>query len=608
MTLTRFRLLFALLLSVPGMAFGALTNQLVNHPSPYLAMHGGDPVHWQDWGPEALALAKRQNKPLFISSGYFACHWCHVMQQESYSDRSVAALLNEHFIPVKIDRELQPALDAYLIDFVERTRGSAGWPLNVFLTPEGHPLLGLTYAQRDVFHRLLIRLGSAWEVQHEQLQAMARDAAKQLVADHERELPPLPRDTGPLLDTLKKQALDIADELQGGFGQQSRFPMAPQLSALLETQARRPDERIAAFLKLTLEQMAGQGMNDLLAGGFFRYTVDPGWQIPHFEKMLYNQALQVPLYLRAAEVLGQPAFIDVARRTLDFVLQRMAAPGGGYIASLSALDDKGVEGGAYLWNREQLSAVLDQRELRLAEMLWGMSGTPNNDGGYLPVIRMDREQAAEELGIETAEASAVEDRIRAKLLLARAARGLPRDGKTVAAWNGLMLSALAAGVERFGDAYRPSGQALREFLLTRLWDGERLARSLGDRGELGTPSLEDYAFVARGLADWARVSGDARDRAMAERLTRIAWQRFYGGGWRLSDQALIPGMPWEPALPDSPLPSPSAVLMSLTAELGLRDLPMEQARKLAYSVAGELSFGYAGSVTVLAKSAEPAQR
>lgn len=214
-----------LLLFIVLPAGGDSTNRLRNHPSPYLAMHGADPVHWQLWGREALQLAREENRLLFVSSGYFACHWCHVMQQESYRDPEVAALLNRHFVPVKIDRELHPALDAHLVEFVQRTRGSAGWPLNVFLTPEGFPLVGLTYASRHDFLEFLKRLEAVWGKGSDELKAMARQAAEAI--DPPVSTAPL-QEPRVLQQQLVTMALSLGDELEGGFGQQSRFPMAPQ--------------------------------------------------------------------------------------------------------------------------------------------------------------------------------------------------------------------------------------------------------------------------------------------------------------------------------------------------------------------------------------------
>ncbi len=599
-----------LLFLLPLLAHAEPINQLLGHPSPYLAMHGADPVHWRDWGPDALASARAGNKPLFISSGYFACHWCHVMQRESYRDPAVAALLNRYFIPVKVDRELHPALDAYLIDFVKGTRGRAGWPLNVFLTPEGYPLLGLTYASRDDFQRLLNRMAGAWASQADKLKAMAVAAQEHLALSPRRERQALPADRASLVQGFKEQALRVGDDIQGGFGRQTRFPMAPQLTALLEIQRQKPDRELAAFLRLTLDRMAGQGLRDLVVGGFFRYTVDPGWQVPHFEKMLYNQALHVPLYLKAAEVLETPAYRQVARDTLDFVLQHMGTPGGGYIASFSAVDGEGVEGGGYLWSARQLERLLDAGERRIAGLVWGMRAVPNNEGGYLPVWTIKPADAAAELEVPVAEVEAALQRMRAKLLLSRAARKHPRDTKLLAAWNGLMLSALAAGVSAYGDAYLAPARALRDLLMQRFLVGDRLHRSLGRSGAIGAAALEDYVFIARGLADWADATTEQADRETARRLVEVAWKRFYKAGWRLDDTSPLPGIPAEPALPDSPLPSPSAELIRLSLRLDATDTApwhgqLREALEYAYPLALEQPFTYSGSVMVLTRMERP---
>ncbi len=309
------------LLALPVQA--ALLNELRDHPSPYLAMHGADPVHWQIWGPDALERARSENRLLFISSGYFACHWCHVMQRESYQNPETAALLNRHFIPVKIDRELQPALDAHLIEFVQRTRGSAGWPLNVFLTPEGYPLLGMTYERPTAFRELLGKLQNAWSRESDKLKGMALKASEQMARSRSPAAVE-PVDPQGLRRRLVASALELGDDLQGGFGRQNRFPMAPQLSVLLDSLRPQPNPELHAFLELTLDQTATQGLRDHLAGGFFRYTVDQGWQIPHFEKMLYTQAQLILLYIKAADVLERTDYLDVARDTVEFVVREMA--------------------------------------------------------------------------------------------------------------------------------------------------------------------------------------------------------------------------------------------------------------------------------------------
>jgi len=290
--------LFVFILS--SQSIMALENQLASHPSSYLAMHAEDPVHWQDWHPELLQQAQKEGKLLFVSSGYFACHWCHVMRRESYNNEDIANLLNQYFIPVKLDRELEPAMDAHLIDFVQRTQGRAGWPLNVFLTPEGYPLLGMTYVPAGKFQQLLLKLNTLWRGEAEETAAMAQRGMQALVKQRQ------PKTPGSLVNLIElktsfiSNTIQMADQMQGGFGQSNKFPMTPQLSLLLELQASAPDKMLEDFLILTLDQMADNGLRDQLAGGFYRYTVDPGWQTPHYEKMLYTQALLSELYMRAA--------------------------------------------------------------------------------------------------------------------------------------------------------------------------------------------------------------------------------------------------------------------------------------------------------------------
>jgi uncharacterized protein len=543
-------------------------NALSGNPSPYLAMHGQDPVAWRDWGPQVLAAARASNRLIFISSGYFACHWCHVMQRESFRNPSVAALLNRHFVPVKVDRELHPALDAHLIGFVERTRGQAGWPLNVFLTPQGYPLVGLTYAPAKDFEALLGRLADIWARDGGRLAELARRAAAERVSD----------DTAPMLAEealspselsrrLKGQALRLGDELTGGFGSQTRFPMAPTLRVLLDLQSRAPDQTLGAFLVTTLDAMANRGLRDHLGGGFFRYTVDPDWQTPHFEKMLYTQALLVPLYLRAAEVLGRPDFRAVARDTLDFMLRGLNGTDGGLIASLSAVDGAGVEGGYYLWEPDELERLLTPEQRQLVGLIWGLEGPARQAAGLLPVSRLDPAEAGRRLGMTPEAAGEAFAQARKSLLSAREQRRLPRDEKQLAGWNGLALSALAAGARVFDDRrYREAGARLRDYLVGRLWDGKALHRAVGPRGWIGEATLEDYALVAGGLKDWGKLSGSSGDLALSRRLVAIAWERFYHDGWRLAAEPLLPGVPAERAVADNPLPSPAAVLLRLSLE------------------------------------------
>ena len=591
-------------------AFSApLSNQLRDHPSPYLAMHGSDPVAWQDWSAEVLQRARAEHKPVFVSSGYFACHWCHVMQRESYRNPDTAALLNRYFIPVKVDRELHPALDEYLIRFTEQTTGQAGWPLNVVLTPEGYPLIGLTYLPPDRFRNVLEQVRKLWEEDPARISRLARKAAEELQAAATKlEESAPPPDRGDLADRLKAQALLLGDDLQGGFGHQTRFPMEPHLAALLDLQALKPDPHLAGFLRLTLDQIASRGLRDHLGGGFFRYTVDPDWQTPHFEKMLYTQAQLVPVYLRAAEVLGREGYRVVAGETLDFALREMQGAGGGFITSLSAVDDKGVEGGYYLWRTEDLKRLLTPAERGLAERVWGLSRPVRFGAGGLPIPIEEPAAAARALGMEPAEAEATLASARTKLLAGRQGRNLPRDDKVLAGWNGLMLAALAEGYRVLREPrYRDAAEALRNHLVGRLWDGTRVYRARTAAGGLGEASLEDYAYMAQGLMSWSEVSGSKADRELAIRLVKEAWRRFYDRGWRLADQPLLPAMAAEAALADSALPSPAAVVLGLSLNSGEADLAgrAREAMELSRRVVSERPFSYATQAWLTIKAKKP---
>jgi uncharacterized protein YyaL (SSP411 family) len=325
-------------------------------------------------------------------------------------------------------------------------------------------------------------------------------------------------------------------------------------------------KKLASFLRLTFDAMARKGLRDHLGGGFFRYTLDPDWQTPHFQKMLYTQALLIPLYLRAAKVLSVPGYREVARDTLDFLLEGREGEDGAYVASLSAVDTSGVEGGYYLWRAEELRSVLDSEEYRLSTLVWGMEGRPRQDAGYLPMGERDLGEAAAQMGLSAQQAECLLASARSKLLAARSKRGIPRDDKQLAGWNGLVLSALATAASAFpAETYRRAGPPLAAYLRERLWDGEHLHRAESNQGWVGVATLEDYVYVAKGLEDWGLVAGAAQDLKLSRRLVELAWERFFSkGGWRLWAEPSLPGVPAEPVLSDSPLPSPARVLLDQT--------------------------------------------
>ena len=564
----------------PSASFGAHepANALAHSASPYLRLHARDPVHWQEWSPEIVARAASENRLIFVSVGYFACHWCHVMQRESFSDRDAAALLNAHFVSVKVDRELDPALDAQLLRFVQATLGHAGWPLNVVLTPAGLPLFGFTYLPLADFTRLMDQIVNRWQADRDSLAAAARGVSEMLESARRPPAADAMDAVGvrALSDAFTQQASEMADGLAGGFGQQQKFPHAPQLALLLDLQRDQPVEELEDFLRLTFGAMASLGLRDQIGGGFFRYVTDPGWQVPHFEKMLYDNALLAELYFDAADMLDESAFERVAMNTVEFMVRELASPSGGLYSSLSAVDADGAEGGYYLFDAGDLDSVLDDEERRVAGIAWGFDGVSPIEHGYLPVQAAESsEEVARGVDLSAEEVAAQLDSARRKLLGVRGGRELPRDEKRLAGWNGLALSTLVrASLRRGGARFEAPARGVARFLAGELWDGATLVRARAGKGAgkgadagaderaITSATLQDYAYVARGMIAFAQAHGREKHWELTRRIVEGAWERFHTpDGWRLSD---APGLPYagtERAIADGPMPSPSAVLL-----------------------------------------------
>ncbi len=553
------------------------TNRLAGQTSPYLLLHAQDPVHWQPWDREAMAIAQRQDKLLFLSIGYFSCHWCHVIQRESYQDASIANKLNRHFVPVKIDRELQPALDNYLLKFVRQTRGQAGWPLHVFLTPSGDPLFGMTYLPKARFSKLLDQVAQGW--------SKDRAALKSAAVEHSRLMQqtppsangaPLPDSTDELHRLVRSRLLAAADTEYGGFGAGAKFPPIPQLRLMLYSQAKRPDPKLELFLRTTLRQMAHLGLRDQLGGGFFRYTTDRYWRTPHFEKMLYTNALLARLYLDAAEILKDPEFAKVGEDTLDFLLADMSTSEGNFIASLSAVDSQNREGAYYLWDKQQLQQMLSPEEQLLLEWLWDSRGPAPFAEGYLPLQNHALSAATAALGLSPEQAISQLKSAKTRLLTARRLRSLPRDNKVISGWNGLALAALATALKApNGAIYQQAGEALRRQLLKHITQEGELFRARNKAGKpYGVASLADYAYVTHGLLAWAKVQNSIRDALVVKAILEKAWQHFYvDGHWQRGEDLLINLGPGEAVLADGASPSPSAILIDSTLKLA-RLIPM----------------------------------
>ena len=568
-----FLLLLPLLFSINAEA-RLIENVLKNHASPYLAMHGSDPVAWQEWNKETVERAKKEGKLLYVSSGYFSCHWCHVMQRESYKNSQVAKILNNNFIPVKVDREISSALDSHLIDFVERTQGRAGWPLNVFITPDGYPLVGMTYVPTENFIKILNNLKLRWEKEKPLLQDIAKNATNELGNDVIERSDKIA--AGLASDYTKRflfQANTMQDDMSGGFGQQNKFPSYPQLHAMLNAYENQPEKELKQFLILTLNKMATQGLYDQLGHGFFRYTVDPLWQIPHFEKMLYDNALLASLYTDADRIFKNEKFKQVAKDTLDFLIDVFRSKQGAYIASLSALDNKGVEGGYYLWQRDELKKILSQDELKVVELIWQLEGPADLEAGHHLVEIMNVADAAKMLKISKSKAQHDFNSAKKKMLAMRSKRHVPRDGKLLAAWNGLALTAFAKAAKQFKhSAYITAAKEIKNYIYTNLWRDGQLVRAVKNNKVLAQGGLEDYAYLAQGLLNWLDVSNNKQDQHWLEEIIEQAWHRFdTKRGWLLSENSLLKYGQSEAVIPDGVLPSASAVLVDVSLKIAKKN-------------------------------------
>ena len=586
----------------------SIENTLEEHASPYLAMHGDDPVAWQEWNSETVNRAKKEGKLIFVSSGYFSCHWCHVMQRESYKNKDVAKILNLNFIPVKVDREINSALDSRLIDFVERTQGHAGWPLNVFITPEGYPLVGMTYVPTKNFIAILDNLKTRWKKEKPLLESIAISATNELSTAVVEASDNIDAATGQdYINRFISQAKTMSDEMSGGFGQQNKFPSFPQLAALLTAYENQPEKELKQFLLLTLNKMASQGLNDQLGGGFFRYTVDPNWQIPHFEKMLYDNALLASLYIDAARIFNNENYATVAKNTLDYMYSTFRSDKGAYIASLSAIDSKGVEGGYYLWQRDELTKLLNKDEMAIVELVWQLEGVDDMDGGHHLVEVMNVTEAAKYLKISERKANQYFSSAKKKMLSVRNKRHVPRDDKLLAAWNGLALSAYAKAAKQFNSShYANAAKDIKNYIYKNLWNNNKLVRAVKNNKVLGEGGLEDYAYVAQALHDWLNYSDNKSDRVWLSELINQAWGRFYTKqGWLLAENSLLKYGQGEAVISDGVLPSASATLINISLKIAnkTKNVSLKKKSLMALNV-GHLDivsqpFWYSSQVTTL---------
>ena len=530
------------------------TNRLIGEKSPYLLQHAHNPVDWRPWGPEAFEEARREDKPIFLSIGYSTCHWCHVMERESFENEETAALLNRYFVCIKVDREERPDVDRIYMSFVQATTGGGGWPMSVFLTPDRKPFYGGTYFPPEQrygqpgFPMVLERIAEAWRMDHDRIVESGREVIEQL----EKQAAVSPASPGSVL-RLDKNALDSGfyafrrsfDSRYAGFGDAPKFPRPVTLNFLLRYYARTKNQEALDMVLATLREMAKGGMYDQLGGGFHRYAVDANWFVPHFEKMLYDQAQLASSYLEAFQVTGEASYAGTVRGILDYVLRDMLDKDGGFYSAEDAdsvIDParpevKG-EGAFYIWAQQEIETVAGQPAAGWFCHRFGVEdgGNVRNDphdeftGRNILYQAHSIEETARHFEKPAAEIETAILQAGRKLLEARGKRTRPHlDDKILTAWNGLMISAFAKagavlGEPRYADAARRAA----DFIAGRLYDaaaGILLRRYR--QGDAAIPGfLDDYAFFTQALLDLYEAGFDLRDLQFAIRLAEKQSELF----------------------------------------------------------------------------------
>ncbi|MGA2267343.1 MAG: thioredoxin domain-containing protein [Bryobacteraceae bacterium] len=531
------------------------TNRLASQKSPYLLQHAHNPVDWFPWGPEAFEKARREDKPIFLSIGYSTCHWCHVMERESFESEPIAALLNRDYVPIKVDREERPDVDRIYMTFVQATTGGGGWPMSVWLTPDLQPFFGGTYFPPEDrwghpgFASLLTQFASAWAANRERIMVTARDIVEQLRQHVAVEAGPIGAIDRAVLDRGFSMFRRAFDARWGGFGGAPKFPRPSVHNFLLRYYARTRNREALDMVLLTLREMAKGGIHDQLGGGFHRYSVDERWFVPHFEKMLYDQAQLAISYLEAFQITADPQYAETARRIFDYVLRDMTGAEGGFFSAEDAdsvIDPvnphlKG-EGAFYIWSANAIRALAGQPAADWFCYRYGVetggnvAADPHGEftGKNILYQAHTVEETAQCFGRPLDEIRVALLRAERILLEERSRRVRPHlDDKVLTAWNGLMISAFARGGAILDEArYAAAARRAADFLLARVYhspSGALLRRYR--QGEAAIPAfLDDYALLAQGLLDLYEAQFDLRDLELAIRLTEKQIEMFADRG------------------------------------------------------------------------------
>ena len=521
------------------------TNRLAREKSPYLLQHAHNPVDWFAWNEEAFARSRAENKPILLSVGYSTCHWCHVMERESFEDEGVGKYLNEHFVSIKVDREERPDVDKIYMTFVQATTGSGGWPMNVFLTPELKPFFGGTYFPPDArygrpgFLQLLQHISQLWQERKSEIAVSAGEIHARLEALAENSAgSDLPL-TADVLKNAAEMFKSSYDAVRGGFGGAPKFPQPGIPSFLLRCAKRFRDGEATRMVLHTCERMAAGGIHDQLGGGFARYSVDAGWLVPHFEKMLYDNAQLAQLYLDAFLVSGEARHADVVCDILDYVLRDMTHPGGGFFSAEDA-DSEGHEGKFYCWTKDELSRLLTVEEFNVAAQFFGITA----EGNFMDHSHPEPLAGQNVLSVVNPDVPSDDlpllQSAKRKMLATRAKRIRPHlDDKILASWNGLMLGAFARASAVLGDGkYRVAAEKNVAFIRGRLWDEttKMLFHRWRDGERDSVQLLEAYAFLLSGAIELYEATLEPGHLDFAIGLADSMLAQFYdsenGGFWQ----------------------------------------------------------------------------
>lgn len=589
------------------------TNHLINESSPYLLQHAHNPVNWYPWGEEALTRARTEDKPIFLSIGYAACHWCHVMEHESFENEEVARILNENFIAIKVDREQRPDLDQIYMAATMALTGSGGWPMSVFLTVDLKPFYAGTYFPlhdgygRPGFLSLIQKIAEACKNDRENIEQYSKDFVDRLQAAYESNGASVPLNKN-ILVTAAEGLMRNYDTINGGFGNAPKFPHPIDLSFLMKAYADNKDKAVLEALEHTLRKMADGGIYDQIGGGFHRYATDARWLVPHFEKMLYDNAMLAVTYSEAFQLTGNESYRRVVRATLDFMLREMHHQNGGFYSALDA-DSEGEEGKFYVWKKDDVDLLLGERSEMFCKYynITKQGNFENNSS--IPNINSSSKKYREESGFSDEQFEQMLEDGKRVLFNKRSGRVRPfTDDKILTSWNGLAISGFARGYQITGDEkYRKAALSAAAFIRDTLYRNGKLTHSYRDGKTSEGMFLEDYAYLTAGLIDLYEIAHDYGWIEFASKLARDAVVDFADddGNFYLAPADRADHYMRPKDIADGALPAPGSIMMQVllkVSQITGDKFFRERAEKALAAVSGNISgapYGMISAVTAL---------